>query len=201
MHRTIELGRKKNLKNYSTLQNTGYSEWQRKRFAQPGLFLKQHFYISCLRKKWMDSELGSLPNCQHTEFQASLGYITSLHQKYRKRELSLKESQELTQKLQGRRQICEGQSSGSRADKSWRGGCMPHKLQIASSSTLKASVSQPGTFRTEPTQMKCNSQRNSPVSLSALAIICLFMIKHFQGGRKSPPPLKWAPKSYKPFVL
>lgn len=133
----------------------------------------------------MDSELGSLPNWQHTEFQASLGYITSLHQKYRKRELSLKESQELTQKLQGRRQICVGQSSGAGADKSCWGGCKPHKLQIASASTLKASVSQPGTFRTEPTQKKCNSQRKTPgpqfLYLHWPFIICLFMNKHFQG--------------------
>lgn len=49
----------------------------------------------------MDSELGSLPNWQHTEFQASLGYITSLHQKYRKRELSLKESQEPQRNCKG----------------------------------------------------------------------------------------------------
>lgn len=84
----------------------------------------------------MDFELGSLPNWQHTEFQASLGYITSLHQKYRKRAIAERKPG-ATQKLQGSRQICAGQSLGAGAEKSWRGGCRPHKLQIASSWVLK----------------------------------------------------------------
>lgn len=113
----------------------------------------------------MDLELGSLLSWQHTEFQASLGYIARLYQKHRKRELSQKKSQEPQRNCRpeswGRsRQICAGQS--------WREGCRPCKLQVASSSDFKKMSARHLQNRTQ--QMKQFPEENFMplVPLSAL---------------------------------